>query len=288
MKDEVRLRLTRRLVELVGGPDAIRRAIEGIKKRSAKVTKSREHQSLVSLVGELQRDALKHPLLDSARFAALEHEDVVVFAEQCYEFVRCFPLYLGGLLAHIPDTEIDTLMVLTDNLVDECGGYDRLEDGDTRDAHPRLFRRFLVRLGLVSDPSETPERPKEIFPGTQEFVEEYFRLCDSEHFSLALGAFGPGNECFAKKWVPILAGLRKNEAEFTEEDLIFFSVHSPAPEAEQTSVEDEHGNLMLLLLAERLEGQPESMKAVRAGAKAAVDARLAFFEGVHRGLRHQA
>ncbi len=100
-------------------------------------------------VAKLQAEAMKHAVLDAERMSGLSKRGVLEFAYQCYEFVRCFPLFLGMLIANLPKEEHWTLMVLVDNLVDECGGYEMLSAGDISGAHPRLFRRLFVALGAT-------------------------------------------------------------------------------------------------------------------------------------------
>ncbi len=117
----------------------------------------------------------------------------------------------------------------------------------------------------------------------------YRALSSAQDFALAMGAFGPGNECFSGKWIPILAGLRASPvipAEQREHALHFFDIHSPG--SDMDSVEDEHGNLMLFVLAAYVERQAEAaastLSRIEHGAREAIAARLSFFDGLDQVL----
>lgn len=284
--DARRLMLTKELAALCGGQETVKRSIEELIawSRGMSQKSSSNYKALLDCVENLHREAMVHPILENkARYETMPRERVRVYASQTYEYVRCFPRFLGYLIANLPTDQRLALMVLTDNLVDECGGYDKLESGDTVDAHPRLFRRLLVALDEIESEDtfvtlQSEQRCADVLN------EKFFSLSDSTDYLTALGAFGPGNECFGSKWLPILTGFRKSDAipaDIRDYALKFLEIHSPGEE--EDTVEDEHGNLMLLLLARAMEKLNEdenkvALEKIASGADQALRARLAFFD----------
>ncbi len=226
----------------------------------------KEARRLDELIVELRGDLLRHPFL--GRFSTMGTDSLRVFAEQFYCFVQMFPRYLGALLWVVPDEHLRAIII--SNLVDECGGIEAVDRADSSVAHPTLFRRFCGALNIHEH-----ELAKVVaLESTTEFLRDYERLILHSSFLTAMGAMGPGNESLSTKWVPVLNGLRAR-SEFSERDLEFFIVHQPA--------DDVHGSAMCAALLPHLNTSQDWEEMV-CGARAAVNARLCFFDGLQQVL----
>ena len=170
-------------------------------------------QFLKELRGDVESHvAVNHPLLCRVAHVPFTRHDYKVFGLQHYALVGNFCAYLEYLLLNAPDT--DAKQWLAKVLVDEYG-----EGSDGKD-HAELYLGFLQASGI--DPGEELRTP--LHSAVTGFVGEHLRICRDEPCLVGLGAVGPGHEWAIPKMFPmIISGLRT--AGYTEEDLLYFSLH---------------------------------------------------------------
>jgi pyrroloquinoline quinone (PQQ) biosynthesis protein C len=153
------------------------------------------------------------------RFARAEtRSDITArtLATEFYAFSHEFPLFLAAAISHVRDEA--SRLLLVHNLYEEHGNLelDRV--------HPKLFRQFVVGLGL--EPAAL-ERYDQRTAGVQA-AEWVTQICRAGPAHRALGALYVTEMLFGPTCEIIMQGLRHLDlsAEATE----FFSLHSVAEE----------------------------------------------------------
>ena len=143
-----------------------------------------------------------------------------------------------------------------------------LEEAKAR-SHPALFRRFLLALDVTSEVVINTEP----IPETAQFIEEYQNICRYGSWHEALGAMGVATESVVPKlYSPILDGIAKSRI-MSPDDYIFWTLH--------VNCDDGHGaNIIRSLLP--YAATAENQNRIARGARRALDARNAWFDGLLR------
>jgi len=207
--------------------------------------------------------ALHHPFL--RRFAQGGHRRLQLwtFGLQHYQLVRVFTSYLEALLKSIPNPEVrDWIHRVLEDEYAHPRSFDR--------SHSALYRMFLRALGL----SEEDWDRAEALPETRAFITHHIELTSLRHYLVGLGAVGPGHEwAIPTMFAYLVDGLRKVGVE--EKALEYFTLHM--------AQDLEHGRLLKMALARYAE-TPENQERILEGARASLDARARFWDGLHRAL----
>ena len=128
----------------------------------------------------------------------------------CFRFVKI----LEGLLYHTPLEELDMRIELTKTLYSELGS------GLTDQAHVRYLERFAQSLGI----QESDLRHTRPIPEVDQYLKVLDRLFLQSDFLRALGAELAVETTAISEFRFFLPGLQKY-SQFTEQDLLFFSMH---------------------------------------------------------------
>jgi len=210
-----------------------------------------------------EHPALHHPFL--RRFAQGGHRRLQhwAFGLQHYQLVRVFTSYLEALLKSIPQPVVrDWIHRVLEDEYARPRSFDR--------SHSALYRKFLRALGLTEEDWDRAEA----LPETQAFIDLHIELTSLRHYLVGLGAVGPGHEwAIPTMFTYLVDGLRKVGVE--EEALEYFTLH--------VAQDVEHGRLLRLAMARYAE-TPENQQRILEGARASLDARARFWDGLHRAV----
>lgn len=123
--------------------------------------------SIIARIDEIidEFNLLKHMFYQAWSRGELSREILQRYAAQYYAQVKSFPRFISRVHTHCP--EISARKVLLENLVDEeIHGTD----------HPALWMQFANGMGASSQMVES----EEMLPETNEMVETYYNLADSD------------------------------------------------------------------------------------------------------------
>lgn len=226
------------------------------------------HPFLVDLNNELSGHvAVNHPFL--FKIKDLSVEQTKIFAGQFYLYVRMFPRLMGAIVYNVADEKARLPLIL--NLINECGGLERMENLDNSQTHPALFRVFTNALGIKDTDLESTKP----LPSTDQFIDTYTKLYLESQPMKAMGAVGPGTECAVPRmYIPILDGLRAQNR-FDEKQLHFFALHLP--------IDQEHCDMICDALAPHMD-DTINQDMVREGANVALQSRKLFWDGLERAI----
>ncbi len=222
----------------------------------------------IPIINTFRQVTLNHPLwnhqfLTRCRTQNLNMDEVKILAVQMYKFCNKFCLILSDILAHCSD--LDSQMVITENLLDETGL------GNPNMAHPELYRRFTRALGIDDQTLDaTPATPE-----TQNLIDTYLKLAGEYGYLAAVGAV-----CFASEGIvnTLYTQLRSgiiSAGSFTEDDLLFFHLH--------IDIDEDHAKNMAVVLEEKIIDSEQATDINRAILEA-MDARVGFFDGIEREI----
>jgi pyrroloquinoline-quinone synthase len=208
---------------------------------------------------------LNHPLwnhefLIRCRTGNLFLADVQLLAVQMYKFSKEFNRILASILSCCQDET--TQLVILENLFDEMG------QGDVTQSHPELFRRFTRALGMDDETlAALPTAPE-----TRALIETYLKIPHKYGYLAALGAV-----CYASEGIvsSLYTQLYKGiigAAPLPKESLIFFEVH--------IDVDDSHAAKLAAAIEPQITMREEEI--VKQAIVEAMDARVQFFNGIHR------
>ncbi|HLB42974.1 MAG TPA: iron-containing redox enzyme family protein [Gammaproteobacteria bacterium] len=212
---------------------------------------------------EILNIILDIPLLHE--FDKLNINQLQLFFIQFYHLVRTFPQYLGALIWQSPDEAIR--LAIVDNLVDECGGIMRIEQGEISDAHPIIYRRVTRALG-INDQELASVPPRHY---TQRMLDELKKLFIFSPFIQAFGGMAPGIESISSTWIDVIQNGLKKKNILTRDDLLYFELH--------TVVDMKHSGLFRNAIIPYLNTET-SRKLLRDGALIMVNAQKWLFDGI--------
>ncbi len=207
--------------------------------------------------------AVLHPFLHRFAEGGLSRLQLWAFALQHYQLVRVFTLYLESLLRSVADEEVRGWLNVI--LTDEFARPRTYEH-----SHPALYRKFLRALGLSEQDWETVHP----LPETEAFIKRHIELTSLRHPVVGLGAVGPGHEwSIPIMFTALVEGLRKSGIE--EGSLEYFTLH--------VTQDLEHGRLLRQALARYADTEVNRARILE-GARASLEARRLFWDGLHRTL----
>ena len=155
---------------------------------------------------------LKHPFYKSWNEGKLTREIIKDYAEQYYQHVKAFPIYISA--THSICEDLDKRRILLENLQDE-----EKKGAD----HPTLWKNFALAIG--ADAKKIEEVKKYDF--TKELIDNFFKNGRSSY------AEGLGSLYTYERQVPEIAdtkirGLKNHYGVNSKEGLEFFEVHKEA------------------------------------------------------------
>ena len=207
--------------------------------------------------------ALHHPFLHRFAQGGLRPLQLWAFGLQHYQLVRVFTSYLEALHKSVPDPEVREWIYRV--LEDEYAHPHSFDQ-----SHSALYRKFLRALGLTEQDWDRAEA----LPETRDFITRHIELTSLRHYVVGLGAVGPGHEwAIPTMFTYLLEGLRKVGVE--EKPLGYFTLH--------ITQDLEHGRLLRLALA-RFAETPANQERIAEGARASLDARARFWDGLQRAV----
>lgn len=147
---------------------------------------------------------------------------------QIYYLVESFPGLLAALVLQTNDENI--LFSIIDNLIDECGGIERIQNRDYSATHSRLLKSFIEKLSNTDAVAE-----KSIH--TKLMLSNFKKLFINSTFIEALGAMA-AMEGASVQWFNHLFQKLKTRNEFSTQDLYFFELHTVMDEAHGSALKD--------------------------------------------------
>lgn len=178
---------------------------------------------LQKLFDQTQQEALaivmKAPIL--AEFERLNKRQLQEFAVGFFHFVKLSPKYFTSLLARSPNDIMR--LTLIDNIIDEMGGVNNIQESNSSDTHPNLYRRFAYELGLSDKDLDNINSAK---PYAKRMHDNFCRVALESPFWRSLGGLSPGIENVFDQWVgEIYKGLLARKS-FSPGALIYFDIHA--------------------------------------------------------------
>lgn len=171
---------------------------------------------------EVEGRLLSAPLLN--RIKDMSGEQLHYFFSQIYYFVDLFPGFLGSLLQKTNNKQLQFAIV--DNLVDECGGIEKLKRNDFSGAHSCLLKKFLHLF-------DYPLATKSIH--TTILIDSFNKLFVNSTLIETLAAIA-SMECTSTKWFNLILEQLHQRSEYTKDQLHFFELH--------TVVDEVHGDVL--------------------------------------------
>lgn len=211
------------------------------------------------IAAECEESLLSAPLLNG--IDALTTDQLHYLFSQLYYFIEQFPGYLGALLLKSTDKSI--LFVVTQNLVDECGGIDQLDQNNYSSSHSFLLKDFILKsIGK-------PIAEMDIY--TKILVSSFGKLFENSTLIESLSAMTI-MESISNKWFSLVYDGLVKRNEFSESDLHFFKIH--------ISLDEVHGNALKNVL-ESLITDNDSSIFFRHGALSAMSYWSNFYSGLY-------
>jgi pyrroloquinoline quinone (PQQ) biosynthesis protein C len=204
----------------------------------------------------------RHPFIQRCRNGTVTRHELDVFVAQHARYSAYFTRYLCALIANLPSAE--DVLRLSGNLAEELGFGE-----DSGEPHAQLFARMVDELGI--DLRELPA-----FPETEQLISTTFDYCKKQDPAYGLGALCLGAEAIVPSlYSDIISGFVANGVAL--ERLRFFQIH--------VECDDGHAETMLEILTRLQQESPERAERVLEGARAMIDARLKFLDGVMEGAQ---
>lgn len=203
-------------------------------------------------------------------FDNIDDHQLLAFAKGFYHFVKYSPEYFSTLICKSPHNEIR--LVLVDNLIDEFGGIENIHSLNTSGFHPELYRRFTRSLGISDQELNNLNLAK---PYVKQMHDDFVKLALNSTFWLSLGALSPGIENIFFRWINIIyKGLKKRNC-FSEDDLIYFKLHS--------IIDQIHGNKLKGCILKYIENE-SNLKLLETGAIEISRIHQRFFEALSNDI----
>ncbi|MBX9585806.1 MAG: iron-containing redox enzyme family protein [Gammaproteobacteria bacterium] len=207
---------------------------------------------------ECEESLLSAPLLNS--IDTLTTNQLHYLFSQLYYFIEQFPGYLGALLLKSTDKSI--LFVVSQNLVDECGGIDKLDANIYTSSHSALLKDFITKsIGK-------PLAEMDIY--TRILIESFRKLFTNSTLIESLSAMTI-MESISNKWFSLVYDRLLKRNEFSELELYFFKIH--------ISLDEVHGNALKNVLQSLITDYNSSI-LFRHGALSA----MSYWDNFYTGL----
>lgn len=216
-----------------------------------------------SFRNELIEQVRTHSVLTENRWLGekeenMEREDLLLWLKQEYFVSVAFVEWFLNTAA-ISDS-VSSKIVLVENIWEELG------EGREEDAHVSILRKFLSEMGESISGSD-------LLPETEAYLSLMKRITTTDFYA-ALGALGPANEYLLKlEYARMYESYSRLKSKISLPEGKFFQVNLEADES--------HAEKMYRLI-EAVALDEDKRDRVREGNRLALDARLVFYEGLHR------
>jgi hypothetical protein len=214
--------------------------------------------------------------LAQRRMAALREAPVEVLREVCTQY-RFFTLdYIGDLallIARLPSGRLRSLLARI--LGEELG------EGDPAKAHPAVYDRFLLSIGVA------PERLERCLPANRAILDGLTADMTRRGAAFGVGLRGMGGECLCQTYLAVMhEHLRAHPYVRAHEDRIdweFWTIHTG-------EIDIEHGEMTRAAVDDYLRQQPDALQELAQGYAHSIDAWNAFWRNIfdaqaaHRAL----
>ncbi len=147
---------------------------------------------------------------------------------QIYYLVQSFPGLLAAVLLQTHDADIQFAII--DNLIDECGGVEKIQSRDPRATHSQLLKTFVERLAGTASPTLAVQAVH-----TKLMLANFRKLFIHSTFVEVLGAM-TAMEGVSTQWFNLLHQKLVARNEFSQDDLYFFALHMV--------MDDIHGDIL--------------------------------------------
>ena len=191
-------------------------------------------------IENFREQLLATPILN--QLTDLNNQQIQFLFSQIYYFVKAFPGYLGILLWKTNNKHIR--FAITENLVDEHGGIDKINKKDFNMIHSRLLKNFIKS----TNPTLSKLADKSIH--TKILMSNFDRLFLNATLVEALGMM-TAMESISVKWFSLLYHQLKKRGEYSNEALYFFELHM--------SLDEEHGSILKDILMPLLKNKQSIM-----------------------------
>lgn len=183
-------------------------------------------KSLFEDVNQQAQDRLlSAPILN--KLTQLNTPQLHYLFSQLYYFVERFPSLLGLLLWHTTDDRIRFAIV--DNLIDECGGADKVHNNDFSATHSGLLKKFILSMDL-------PERKLAAQSIQTDILLNRFKQFYLHSTTVEVLSSMTSMESMSTQWFNLLYSQLKQRNEFAKDDLYFFDLH--------TQLDEVHGSIL--------------------------------------------
>ena len=197
------------------------------------------------------------------QISTMKKADLHTLFSQIYFLVEAFPGFLAGILLQTNDEAIRFAVI--DNLVDECGGFEKLKAQDKRCTHSQLLKTFVEKLS----PAATPQLGVQS-AHTKVMLANFHQLFTHSSLIEVLGAM-TAMESASSAWFEFLYQQLRDRDEFSREDLYFFELH--------TMMDEKHGDAFREVLMPLLTNS-ESYAFFSNGAMKAANISINFYLGL--------
>lgn len=204
-----------------------------------------------------------HPFLLRCRHGKLSVAEIRVLAVQMYNFCKEFNRILASILSHCSDEKAQ--LVILEKLFDEMG------QGDVKQSHLELFRRFTRALDIDDETLAA----QMVTPETRILINTYLQTPHKYGYLAALSAI-----CYASARIVscLYSQLYKGIIGVTnlpKESLIFFELHIGVDSSHEARLAPTLESSILTL---------EKESKIKQVITELMDARLQFFNGIERQI----
>lgn len=168
---------------------------------------------------------LSIPIL--SRIDSLTTKQLHYLFSQIYYFVEKFPGFMGLIIWQTNNEGVRFSLI--DNLVDECGGFEKIRNRDYSATHSGMLKTFVEKLDLENSSLA------EISCNTKIMLSDFNKLFIHSTFIEALSALA-SMEGVSTRWFDLIYRQIKQRQEFSEEELYFFKLH--------TIMDEMHGDIL--------------------------------------------
>lgn len=162
-----------------------------------------------------------------SRLTELPSRELHFLFSQIYYFVEAFPGFLGALILQAPNEKMRFAII--ENLVDECGGFEKIHRRDYSETHSGMLKKFVTSLtcsnGALADKSIHVD-----------ILLNNFRKLFIHSGAIETFAAVASMEGMSTSWFKLLYKQLQDRNEFSSDDLYFFELH--------TRIDEEHGNAL--------------------------------------------
>jgi pyrroloquinoline quinone (PQQ) biosynthesis protein C len=216
------------------------------------------------VIQEAANTLLAIPILN--KLSDLSRDQLHYLFSQIYYFVDLFPGLLGILLWKINDERIRFAII--DNLVDECGGIEKIRANDHSATHSRLLLKFIATLSK----SDVPLANKSV--NTERLINDFNGFFINSTPVEVMAAMA-SMEGMSTQWFGLIYQQLLARKAFSQDDLYFFELH--------TGLDEVHGNILKEVLMPLLKDE-KSFILLRNGVMRSISIWKCFYEALTREM----